>query len=116
CRAVGCSLEITVQCVKEPKRRVGGVVSAFLGAVRKHVWNQTISDIMRERAQDVAGLEQSSRDQGQAFQANHRVASPIGEPMISGDDGPDFVAGGMRAGGFFEPPRGCDNKLVGSKN
>src|SRR5205814_3941654 len=111
CRAVGGSLEIPVQRVEEPKRRVGGVVFAFLGAVGEHIWNQTVTDIMRECAQNVAGLEQSSRDQGQAFQTDHRVASPIGEPMISGDDGPDFVAGGMRAGGLFAPSCGCDNTL-----
>src|SRR5438045_9550115 len=76
-RAVGRSLEITIQRVEEPKRRVGGVIFAFLGPVGEHVWNQTVTDITREGAQDVAGLEQSSRDQGQAFQTDHRVPAPI---------------------------------------
>ena len=36
--------------------------------------------------------------------------------MISGYDGADFVAGGVRARGFFEPPCRRDDKLVRRKN
>ena len=31
----------------------------------------------------------------QPFEADHRVAAPIGKPVIAGDDGPDFFAGSV---------------------
>ena len=71
---------------------------------------------MGEGAQDVTSLEQSTCDQGQAFQTDHRVASPIREPVISGDHGADFIARGVRACGVFKSPGRRNDKLVGGKN
>src|SRR5947209_12887661 len=38
-------------------------------------------------------LHVPARHQGQPFQADHRVAAPIGEPMIARDHRADLVAG-----------------------
>ena len=59
---IGSALKVAAESVKEPKCCVRGIVSAFLGAVGKHVRNQTVADVMGEGAQDVTGLEQSTCD------------------------------------------------------
>src|SRR6266852_1175905 len=92
------------------------MIFPFLCAIGKHVWNQAIAHVMRESAQDVAGLEPASRNQGETFEADHCVASPIGEPMVSRDNRAHFVAGSMSAGGFFKSTRRRDHKLVSRKN
>ena len=71
---------------------------------------------MRESAQNVARLEPASGDQAETFEADHRVASPVGEPMVSRDDGAHFITGSMRAGSFFKSARRRDHKLVSRKN
>ena len=114
--AVGGALKVAAERVKEPKRRVCRVIFPFLCAIGKHVWDQTVADIIRECAQDVACFEPTSRDQRQTFQADHRVASPICEPVIPGDDGAHFVAGGVRAGRLLEAACGRNDKLVGREN
>ena len=42
--------------------------------------------------------------------------APIGEPMITGDHGADFIAGGMRAGGIIHAARRNDDELVGRQH
>ena len=71
---------------------------------------------MGEGPQDVAGFDVPAGDQGQAFQADHGVAAPVGEPMIAGDDGADFVAGGLHAGGVLDAARRRDDELVGGQH
>ena len=51
---------------------------------------------MGEGPQDVAGLDVAAGGQGQPFEADHRVTAPVGEPVIAGDHGAHFVAGGTR--------------------
>src|SRR6266446_424855 len=63
--AIFRGLEITAKRVKEPKGSIGGVIFSFSGTIGKHVWNQAIANVMRERAQDVACLEPASGDQGE---------------------------------------------------
>ena len=50
------------------------------------------------------------------FEADHGVAAPVGEPVIAGDHGADFIAGGMGAGGILDSTRGYDQELVGGQH
>src|SRR6266568_5662432 len=52
-----CAFKVTAERVKKPERRVGRVINAFARAIRKHVWNQTVANVISERAQDVTGFE-----------------------------------------------------------
>src|SRR5205807_404592 len=52
----------------------------------------------------------------ESFQRNHGIASPIGEPMIASDHRSHFIAGGVRASGFFRATSRGDNELVTGKN
>src|SRR6266581_9468496 len=75
--------EISIQRVKEPKRGIGGVIKAFIAAFGKHVWNQSVTNVMRERAQNPAGFIVAAGGQGQTFEADHSVAAPISEPVVA---------------------------------
>ena len=57
------------QRVEEPQRRVGRVVQALALALREQVRDQAVADVMRERAEDVAGLAVAPGDQRQALEA-----------------------------------------------
>ena len=109
-------LQVTTERVEKPEGRVGGVIKPFLLAVGKHVRDQSVADVMRERAQDVAGLEAAAGRQRQAFETDHRVAAPIGEPMITGDDGAHFIAGGVGARRFLGAAGRRDDKLIAREN
>ena len=71
---------------------------------------------MRERPKDVTGFKAASRSQGETFEADHRIASPIREPMVASDDSAHFVTGGVRSSRFFKSPRRRDDELIGGKN
>ena len=58
----------------------------------------------------------AARRERQALETDHRVAAPIGEPMIAGDDGADFIARGMRARRFLRAAGGRDDELVGRED
>ena len=76
---------VAVQRVEEPERRVGGVVQPFALAFREHVRDQAVPHVQRERPQDVVRLGVAAGDEGQALEADHRVAAPVGEPRVAGD-------------------------------
>ena len=108
--------EITPERMEEPERRVRGVIKTFLLPVGKHVWNQTVADVMREGAQDVSGFERAAGRECQSFEADHRVAPPISEPVVAGDDGANFVARRVRPRRFLETARRRDDILVAREN
>src|SRR5215217_6648169 len=112
-RAIVTARNIARQRVKVPQRCVGSMVHAFLCALRKHVWNQTITDVMSECAQDVTRLNDPAGGQCKSLKTDHRVTSPVSEPVISGDYGANFIAGSMRARCFLKPAGGRDDKLIG---
>ena len=87
--------QVAIERVEEPERRVGGVVERRPLAFGKQVGDQPVADVVGERAEDVAGLGVPAGGQRQAFEADHGVAAPVGEPVIAGDHGADFVAGGV---------------------
>ena len=109
-------LEVAVDRVEEPEGGVGGVVEALLLALGEHVGDQAVADVVGEGAEDVAGLRGAAGGQGQPFEADHRVAAPVGEPVVAGDDGADLLAGGVGAGGVLDAAGGRDQELVGGQH
>ena len=61
---------------------------------------------MCESAQDPRGLAGAPGDQSKSLEADHGVAAPIGEPVVAGDHGADFVARGFGAGSVFQAADG----------
>src|SRR5271166_1347090 len=88
------------------------MVKAVGLAFREQVGNEPVADVVGEGAEDVPGLGGPASGQGQALEADHGVAAPVGEPVIAGDHGADFLAGGMRAGGILDSTRGYNQELV----
>ena len=59
--AIAGGVEVAVEGVEEPERRVGGVVEAFLSAFGEHVGDQAVADVVGEGAEDVAGFVRAGR-------------------------------------------------------
>src|SRR4029450_12552131 len=78
---------VTINRVKNPQRRIGRVIEAFARAVGKHVRDEAVADVMAERAENVPGFAISARRERQSLEADHGVAAPIGEPVITRDYG-----------------------------
>ena len=85
-----------------PERGVHGVVLGLVTFIRKAVGKHPLGNGPGPFDQDLPGLLQTSGRQAQAPQGDERVASPLGEPGISGDDrlpaapADDVVLGGAR--------------------
>ena len=103
--AVAGGLDVAVERVEEPERRVGGVVEPLVLALGEQVGDQAVADVVGEGAQDVAGLGVPAGGQRQALEADHRVAAPVGEPVVAGDHRAHLVAGGARAGRVLDAAR-----------
>ena len=116
CRGRSVTVEITIEGVEEPERGVGRVIEAFLLALGEHIGDQAVADVVGEGAQDVAGLAVPAGRQRQAFQADHGVAAPVGEPVVAGDDRADLVAGGARAGRILDAAGRRDEELIGRQH
>ena len=54
--------------------------------------------------------------QRQALERDHRVAAPVGEPVIAGDHRPRLVAGGARADVILAAAGGPDHELIGGEH
>ncbi len=108
--------EVPIDGVEEPEGGVGGVVEAEIVALREHVRNEPVMDIASERSKDKTGLREATGGQGQPFEADHRVAPPIGEPVIAGDDRPHLVAGGPGPGRVFDAARRLNDERVGRED
>ena len=102
--------------MEEPQRGVGRVIEAFLLALREHVRDQAVADVVGEGSQDVAGFGLAAGRERQPLEADHRVAAPVGEPVIAGDDRADFVAGGVGARRFLGPSGRRDDELIGGQH
>src|SRR3954464_11980404 len=102
--------------MEEPEGCVRRVVQALLLALREHVRDESIANVMGEGAKDPARLPIPAGRECQAFETDHRVAAPVGEPVITGDHASDLVAGGACAGGVLDAADRLDQKLGGGKN
>ena len=119
CRSVARSsvaTQVAMDRVEEPERGVRRVVEPLLGPFREHVRNQAVAHVVPERAQDVARLALAARAERQPFEADHRVAAPVGEPVVAGDDGAHFVAGRAGARRFLDATCRRDDELVGGQH
>ncbi len=104
--AIVGGLEVAIERVEEPERGVGGVVEAFVFAIGEEVGDQAVADVVGEGAQDPAGFVVAAGGEGEAFEADHGVAAPIGEPMVAGDDRAHFIAGGRARAASSTRPAG----------
>ena len=104
--------QIAVDGVKEPERRIGGMIQPLFLSLREHVGDQAIADVMCKRAKNVGSFHIPAGCERQPFQANHGVAAPVREPGITGNDGPHFVPGGLGSGGVLQASSRADNKLI----
>ena len=108
--------DVPVERVEEPQRRVGGVVDAGVLALGKEVRDQAVAHVVAERAQDVPGLQMTAGRECEALERDHRVAAPVGEPVVPRDDRAHLVAGGVRACGVGDASRRRDHELVGGEH
>src|SRR5205814_10477166 len=99
--------------MKKPKRSVRRMIETLALAFGKHIGDQSIANVMRESPQYPAGLGISAGGQRQSFETDHRVAPPVGKPMIACDDRADFITRGMSARRILYPPRRGYNELIG---
>ena len=51
-RFVAASPDVRLDRVKEPQRRVRGVIESFVAPVGKHVRDETVANVVRERPQN----------------------------------------------------------------
>jgi hypothetical protein len=77
------------QGLEEPQRGIHRVVGALIqgpvGPVREAVGDQPMADMGGEGAQDPLGRIAAPGHQGEPGQADHRVAPPVVEPGVTGD-------------------------------
>src|SRR6185312_6498189 len=102
------------QCVEVQQAGVGGVVGGLMAALGEAVGDQPVADVMGERVQDAAGLFVPSGHERQPLEADHRVAAPVGEPVVAGDHRPRLrVASAAVVGGAAGRD---DDELVGGQH
>src|SRR5213595_2480792 len=94
-------MQVTTKRVKKPQSRVGGMIKPFFFSIWKHVWDEPITNVMGEGAQNISCFQAATLNERESFQLDHGIASPIGEPMITGDYCSHFIARGMSASSFF---------------
>src|SRR5207244_8152101 len=95
-RAIIRYLDVTAERVKEPECRVCSVIEALLCAIGKHVRDQTVANVISECAKNVTRFEPATGCQGHALEADHGVVPPIGEQVITADNGPHLIYTDMR--------------------
>src|SRR5215467_12777070 len=113
--AVAAHIDVPVRCMKEPKSCVGCMVKPLTGSFWKHVGNEPVFQIHREGAENVACLRNATRCEGQSFQADHRVSSPIGEPVVARNDCALFIADSVGPSRVFGSTGRMDHELIRSK-
>ncbi len=117
--AVAMSLvwrHVAADGMEEPQRRVGRVVQALALAVREHVGDQPVARVLRERPKDQRRFARAASRQRQTFQADHRVASPVREPVIAGNHGSRLGAVRQRPGRVIGTCRRRDEELIGRED
>ena len=110
------ALDVAIDGVEEPQRRIGRVVQPFLPPFRKHVGNQTVSNVVGERAQDESRFDLAAGHERQPFKADHGVTAPVGEPVVAGDNRAHFVAERVRARRFLGAAGRRDDELIGGEH
>src|SRR5581483_6554268 len=71
---------------KEPERCVGCVVLRSLAAIGKAIGQHSLAHALDEGEKNLSRILEATSRQTEAGKRDHRVASPVGEPVIAGDD------------------------------
>src|SRR2546426_12392663 len=79
-------VNVTLCRVEKPKSCIGSVIEPLALSLGKHVGDESVLQVLRERSQNVSGFRNPARREGQALEADHRIASPICEPVIARND------------------------------
>ena len=108
--------DVAADGVEEPERRVGGVIQALALAVRKHVGDQPVAHVAREGPQDERRFAGAAGSERQPFEADHRVAAPVGEPVIAGDHRARLGAERHGPRRVFGPRGRRDEELIGGQH
>ena len=87
----------------EPQARIDGVIRRLVAVIVEAIGDHALIDVSREKAQHLRGFLEAIRAEQESRQRDHRVASPVGEPGITGEDG----HAGRAVGGFSR-----DDKIV----
>src|SRR6476660_9270191 len=99
-----------------PQSGISRVVQPLILSFRKHVWDQAILNVVGKCAQDVSSFDLTARNQGQPFQTDHCVSSPIGEPVVARDHSANLIAGRLCSGFVSDTCTRCDDELVCGKD
>src|SRR3954468_661785 len=83
CGPISRAFHVTIDGMKKPKARVGRMVKTIVLSLRKHVRYQPILHVMGKRPQYPASFCEAPGSQRQSFEADHGVAAPIREPVIT---------------------------------
>ncbi len=84
--------------------------------LRKEIRDEPVPDVGGERAQDVPRLAPAAGDERQSLQADHRVAAPVGEPVIAGDDRARLIAHGPHPRFIRHAGMRMDEELIGGQH
>src|SRR5215468_8263661 len=82
-----CALVIRADGFEVPQRGIYSVVFRCFAQIRKAVGQHTLIHTLREFKQDIACSIESARNECQSRKRDHRVASPIAEPVVASDNG-----------------------------
>ena len=115
-RLVPAMLDIAVQRVKEPQRRIGGVIEALVLSFRKQVRNESVAYVVSKGPQDPARLDRSPGCQSDSRERDHRVPTPVGEPVVTRDHRADLISLGARPRPISNAPHRGDDKGVGGED
>src|SRR4051812_35489545 len=88
--ARGC--QVAVNGMEIPQCGVRGVVEPLPFALGKKIRYQSVTNVVAEGAEDIACFDLATRGKGEAFEADHGVAAPVGEPVVAGDNGAHLIA------------------------
>jgi hypothetical protein len=113
---VAGQLHVPIEGVKEPERRIRGVVQGRFVSLGEEIRDEAVTYVVRERPEDITRLEMPARHQGEPLEADHGVAPPVGEPVIAGYHAPDLVAGGPGARRILHAADRRDDELVGRQH
>ncbi len=97
-------------------RRVGRVVEAVLIAFGEQIGDQPLIEMLRERHEGVARLGGAAGGEREALEADHRVAAPVGEPVIPRNDAARILAGGFCPRGVGRARGRLDHELIGGEH
>jgi hypothetical protein len=111
--SVADELHIAVEGVKEPERCIGGVIQGLFASFGKKIRDEAVTYVLGERPEYVARLEMPACRQREPLEADHRVAPPVGEPVIAGHHAAGLVASGSGARRVLHAADRRDNELVG---